>query len=541
MSKDHTISGSEKGQRLARTTYPTYDRNKLPTLQEVLSRKTAPPVCLYNFYLYMRDREQASEYLDFYLDVLEHENICKAFVKDIKKLGLDLNIEYPEYERYRPAGIAPEKGKLSRLSVATSNDGGVQRQLSASSRESNVTNSTGGVFDTPSRPDSPYSGQHIIDIATANKASRFTRHRDSVRSNKTNTTTGNLSFYGRERPFTKDDLRESAERIYYKYLNEESEKEIELSDHTREKIKLIMEEESGTLNKRADPWIFYEAKREPPLRRLCSDNNLPFNDNTAVEHSPQKKIHIECDPEFYLNDTLHKLPKHGVKLNYIEQIIDSLQKEKEAEKKDQFEDDMNDDVKDDEDICSDSHDDERSLLKKDEQKILIDGRHNGERPADRDVQQMVMEGSPTFQVTNESGVTFDEPISPKRARESVELKDLNSFLVSGNTNKESIDQPRAKRTRQDEAIKIDVNATEGFETISHCMTHGADMSSHSEKPNSESTFSDEIFEIEERLEKNEEVYKENPLRLLMEVALVDMVCFFILALQSGFVLIFIHL
>ncbi|CAG8708799.1 15880_t:CDS:2, partial [Cetraspora pellucida] len=881
MSKDHTISGSEKGQRLARTKYPTYDRDKLPTLQEVLSRKTAPPVCLYNFYLYMRDREQASEYLDFYLDVLEHENICKAFVKDVKKLGLDINIEYPEYERYRPAGIAPEKGKLSRLSVATSNDGGVQRQLSASSRESNITNSTGGVFDTPSRPESPYSGQHIIDIATASKASRFTRHRDSVRSNKTNTTTGNLSFYGRERPFTKEDLRESAERIYYRYINEDSEKEIELSDHTREKIRLIFEEESGTLNKRADPWIFYEAKREifefmqrehfprflearafgnmnilqtmlrlvlglfflfigfatalsliflnvepravriwclipilmgvtnlfanqkelsplfvllkisetkfarfqrvsepyiyklhikkgieiflksliisivitaifvavpghrlvfpspnsptnsprhiihtrgalaavgannytqnnhdqcdacgyggrlmccdacpkafhftclvppldvdnppkgnwycrecksdraspsmpaqgpfqeliykarcsnpksyllpehvrnafedvgtgphgeyvdtnkvkfeqkdrngftlepdhhrmiddngklircfqcklppsksklimscdfcdlhwhfdcldlplvipipankkwmcpchvdhalPPLRRLCSDNNLPFSDNTAIEYSPQKKMHIECDPEFYLNDKLHKLPKHGVKLNYIEQIIDNLQKEKEAEKSYQF-DDMNDDIKDD-NICSDSHDDERSFLKNDERKILINNPHIDERPADRDVQQMVMEGSPTFQVTNESGVTFDEPISPKRAREGDELKDSKFFLVSDNTNKKSIDQPRVKRTRQDEEIKIEkscINAIEGSETISHCMTHAVDMSSNSEKPNSESTFSDEIFEIEERLEKNEEAYKENPLRLLMEVALVDM-------------------
>ncbi|CAG8749774.1 1897_t:CDS:2 [Gigaspora margarita] len=783
MSKDHTISGSEKGQRLARATYPAYDRNKLPTLHEVLSRKTAPPVCLYNFYLYMRDREHASEYLDFYLDVLEHENICKAFVRDIKKLNLDLNIEYPEYERYRPAGVAPEKGQLGRYSVATSNDGGIQRQLSASSRESNITNSSGGVFDSPSRPESPYSGQHIIDIASANKAPRF-RHRDSVRSNKTNTTTGNLSFYGRERPFTKDDLRESAERIYYKYIYQGSEKEIELSDHIREKITLAMEEDSGTLNKRADPWIFYEAKKEifsfmegehfpkflrarafgnmnilqtmlrlvlglfflfigfatalslifldvkprtvriwnnndqcdacgcggrlmccdscpkafhftclvppldvdnppkgnwycrecksdksspsmpaqgpfqeliykarcsnpksyllpehvrnafedvgtgphgeyvdtnrvkfeqkdrngftlepdhhrmmddngklircnlcrlppsklkpvmscdfcelhwhfdclspplvisvpankkwmcpchadhalPPLRRLCSESNLPFNDNTVIEYSPQKKMHIECDPEFYLNDTLHKLPKHGVKLNYIEQIMDSLQAEKEAEKNVHSEDIINDDVKGDDDICSDLHDGERLLSKKEgKQKVLMNDLHVDERPADRDVQQMVMEGSPTFQVINESGVTFDEPISPKRAREGDELKDSISFLISDNTNEESINQSRVKRTRQNEESKIKesscINAIGGSETISaefrpnnmlnqsHCTTQAVDMSSNSEKPNSESTFSDEIFEIEERLEKNEEVYKENPLRLLMEVAL----------------------
>ncbi|KAF0427068.1 binding protein [Gigaspora margarita] len=277
----------------------------------------------------------------------------------------------------------------------------------------------------------------------------------------------------------------------------------------------------------------------PPLRRLCSESNLPFNDNTVIEYSPQKKMHIECDPEFYLNDTLHKLPKHGVKLNYIEQIMDSLQAEKEAEKNVHSEDIINDDVKGDDDICSDLHDGERLLSKKEgKQKVLMNDLHVDERPADRDVQQMVMEGSPTFQVINESGVTFDEPISPKRAREGDEFKDSISFLISDNTNEESINQSRVKRTRQNEESKIKesscINAIGGSETISaefrpnnmlnqsHCTTQAVDMSSNSEKPNSESTFSDEIFEIEERLEKNEEVYKENPLRLLMEVALVDM-------------------
>src|ERR1051325_11099780 len=110
-SRENTTNTSEKGQRLAKTRYPSNKRNRLPTLKEVLLRKTAPPVCLFNFYLHMRDREHASEYLDFYLDVLEHEILCKAYIKDLKKLGLDVNTEFPEYERFRPGNFKPENDK----------------------------------------------------------------------------------------------------------------------------------------------------------------------------------------------------------------------------------------------------------------------------------------------------------------------------------------------------------------------------------------------------------------------------------------------
>lgn len=42
-------------------------RNRLPTLLEVLSRRTLPPVDLYSFYIYMRDQQQSVDYLDFWL------------------------------------------------------------------------------------------------------------------------------------------------------------------------------------------------------------------------------------------------------------------------------------------------------------------------------------------------------------------------------------------------------------------------------------------------------------------------------------------
>ncbi|RIA98619.1 hypothetical protein C1645_812489 [Glomus cerebriforme] len=57
----------------------------------------------------------------------------------------------------------------------------------------------------------------------------------------------------------------------------------------------------------------------PPMRRLRGEDVLPYMDNTAIEHLPEKR-RIECDPEFYLNDTLHKLPKQSVKLDWIGQM-----------------------------------------------------------------------------------------------------------------------------------------------------------------------------------------------------------------------------
>lgn len=42
------------------------NRNRLPTLFEVLSRRTLPPVDLFSFYIYMRDQQRSVDYLDFW-------------------------------------------------------------------------------------------------------------------------------------------------------------------------------------------------------------------------------------------------------------------------------------------------------------------------------------------------------------------------------------------------------------------------------------------------------------------------------------------
>ncbi|CEI99242.1 hypothetical protein RMCBS344292_13334 [Rhizopus microsporus] len=59
----------------------------LPTLDQVLSRKTLPPVCLYNFYIVMRDRLKMEEILDFYLDLQHHELLWRKYVKAMHRTG----------------------------------------------------------------------------------------------------------------------------------------------------------------------------------------------------------------------------------------------------------------------------------------------------------------------------------------------------------------------------------------------------------------------------------------------------------------------
>ncbi|KAG9064912.1 Bud site selection protein, Revert to axial protein 1 [Linnemannia hyalina] len=57
----------------------------LPNLWQVLHRKTQPPVCLFNFYLYMRDDEKSSEEVDFWLDVTAHEVLWRLYVRATKR------------------------------------------------------------------------------------------------------------------------------------------------------------------------------------------------------------------------------------------------------------------------------------------------------------------------------------------------------------------------------------------------------------------------------------------------------------------------
>lgn len=58
---------------------------ELPSLDQVLRRQSRPPVCLYNFYIVLRDRLELETLLDFWLDVQQARVLYKRHVKQSTK------------------------------------------------------------------------------------------------------------------------------------------------------------------------------------------------------------------------------------------------------------------------------------------------------------------------------------------------------------------------------------------------------------------------------------------------------------------------
>lgn len=59
--------------------------NRLPTLYEILNRRTEAPVDLWSLYVYIRDYQNAVDYLDFWIDVITHLRLCKDYVRGLRE------------------------------------------------------------------------------------------------------------------------------------------------------------------------------------------------------------------------------------------------------------------------------------------------------------------------------------------------------------------------------------------------------------------------------------------------------------------------
>lgn len=66
-------------------TMPETDtRDRWPTLFEILNKKTQSPLDLWSFYVFMRDEAHSIDYIDFWIDTVQHINLCKVYVKGLK-------------------------------------------------------------------------------------------------------------------------------------------------------------------------------------------------------------------------------------------------------------------------------------------------------------------------------------------------------------------------------------------------------------------------------------------------------------------------
>ncbi|EWG50316.1 hypothetical protein FVEG_09572 [Fusarium verticillioides 7600] len=207
---------------------PDMTRNRLPTLFEVLSRRTLPPVDLFSFYIYMRDQQRSVDYLDFWLDVAQHMSLCRHYVRELRRSVL---IGTPEAQSKRSSAILENIGDLEPRAAgpsmyATEKEKNQDAQMSAFLREDQSHDSPQSA-SAPVRPSPQFSNSHEVTTESNSPAHTVARQ----------------------------DIRASAEKILYTFLLPGAEREITLPGSITAEVTTAIEEYG-----RDDPEVFDVAK-----------------------------------------------------------------------------------------------------------------------------------------------------------------------------------------------------------------------------------------------------------------------------------------
>ncbi|OLL22719.1 Protein rax1 [Neolecta irregularis DAH-3] len=199
-------------------------RKRLPTLTEILDRKSLPPVDLFSFYIYMRDQQRSVDCitclvspltvldLDLWLDISQHTSLCRLYVRELRRSLLSST---PDLEKAE---------SMSALNPDTYKDN--LRVVSTLRGQPPSESPTFEYVDRRS-PSPPVNRRPSADVSIGLA---------------TNTV-------GRA------DLRASAERILYTYLIQGAEREVPLPAHIVRSISTAIEVEG-----RDDPEVFDEAQ-----------------------------------------------------------------------------------------------------------------------------------------------------------------------------------------------------------------------------------------------------------------------------------------
>ncbi|KAJ4402081.1 Bud site selection protein, Revert to axial protein 1 [Didymella pomorum] len=211
------------------------ERNRFPTLFEVLSRKTVAPLDLFSFYIYMRDQQRSVDYLDFWLDVSQHLQLCRLYVRRLHRSLVD---DTPEIEK-----ASKRSSYMQDLNDAGEGPSNEKDMLEDSHRVSQYLRS-----NHPSRNHSPQNSQGSNHSHDPPRPSFGMTPGDS-------TSPGQLSSADNGQP-RREDLRASAEKILYTYLLPGSEREIIIPQSILQDVQNHIEGPE----QRSDPELFDQAK-----------------------------------------------------------------------------------------------------------------------------------------------------------------------------------------------------------------------------------------------------------------------------------------
>ncbi|KAK2738762.1 Bud site selection protein, Revert to axial protein 1 [Myotisia sp. PD_48] len=224
-------------------------RNRLPTLLEVLGRRTLAPVDLFSFYIYMRDQQCSVDYLDFWLDVSQHMSLCRHYVRELRRSVL-LETPEPEKMESRPStGSQQHRRGRNCIEGGTS---GKEEPEDSDQRLSAFLRSEGHT-SAHSMRSSFESGQSGRRGSVTGRPRRITTNFPPLPQGNGNGNGNDSSSPGHT--VARSDIRASAVRILYTYLLPGSEREVVLPDSIVGEIVHMIEEEG-----RDDPEVFDTAK-----------------------------------------------------------------------------------------------------------------------------------------------------------------------------------------------------------------------------------------------------------------------------------------
>ncbi|KAL0094602.1 hypothetical protein J3Q64DRAFT_1715007 [Phycomyces blakesleeanus] len=232
----------------------------LPTLDDVLNRRTLPPVCLYNFYIVMRDRLHMEEILDFYLDVKHHELLWKRYIKSLQRSGFVTEEDLAEgYQSNRllsrlshTSSMDEKRPGLSHLSSPTTRPHHLQppRSMDLGERSGNSIR----ISQSSGLSNIPVIRPPIIDPSiTVTPRQPVDEEAAGVLTTES-MVSGNPSVL----PPNRQDLANSAQRILLKYIVPSAQKElVQLPPPIRQAIRDALQGPEP----RDDPLVYADAKQ----------------------------------------------------------------------------------------------------------------------------------------------------------------------------------------------------------------------------------------------------------------------------------------
>lgn len=213
------------------------DRNGWPTLFEVLSRKTVAPLDLFSFYIYMRDQQRSVDYLDFWLDVSQHLQLCRLYVRQLHRSLVE---ETPDLEKNAKRTSYPLDAYRDNAGEGPSNEKHMSDQRLSQFLRSNMG----------SRNHSPQNSQHSNQITEDPQRPSF-----HAQDTPNDSSTPGVNSTDNSQP-RQEDLRASAEKILYTYLLPGSEREIIIPQSILNEVQEAIEGPA----QRSDPELFDQAK-----------------------------------------------------------------------------------------------------------------------------------------------------------------------------------------------------------------------------------------------------------------------------------------